>query len=104
MKSEIIYIRGNLSQRLWTYTQDLFYLEQVEWTNHTSEQLLKFETNILETMKNGGWDGVESPDRLQWTRMGALFYSIIVITTIGMLPKQQEILTIFLFKEHFIDF
>lgn len=31
-----------------------------------------------------GWDGIEDPNRLQWTRMGALFYSIIVITTIGM--------------------
>lgn len=34
-------------------------------------------------MKKNGWDGIESEDKIQWTFSGALFYSIIVITTIG---------------------
>lgn len=34
-------------------------------------------------MKKDGWDGIESEDKIQWTFSGALFYSIIVITTIG---------------------
>lgn len=34
-------------------------------------------------MKTDGWDGDESNDITQWTFMGSLFYSIIVITTIG---------------------
>lgn len=83
MKTEVKYIRGNLSLHLWTFTQDELYLHEKQWTEHASKKLLDFENNILETMKTGGWDGVENPERLQWTRMGALFYSIIVITTIG---------------------
>jgi hypothetical protein len=34
-------------------------------------------------MKDKGWDGNENEAQLQWTKTGALFYSIIVITTIG---------------------
>lgn len=34
-------------------------------------------------MKEDGWDGYEDPNKLQWTLTGSLFYSIIVITTIG---------------------
>lgn len=83
MKSEVKYIRGNLSLDLWKYTQNIDYLNEEEWTEHAWHQLLDFENRILDTMKIGGWDGVENPERLQWTRMGALFYSIIVITTIG---------------------
>lgn len=93
MKSEVKYIRGNLSNHLWTFTQDAIYLHEKQWTDHASKKLLDFENNILETMKTGGWDGVENPERLQWTRMGALFYSIIVITTIGKIK--------FIFFSHF---
>lgn len=85
MKSEVKYIRGNLSLQLWTYTQEEIYLREENWTMHASKKLLDFENNILEKMKTSGWDGVENPEHLQWTRMGALFYSIIVITTIGNL-------------------
>lgn len=34
-------------------------------------------------MKKDGWDGSESEATTQWTFGGSLFYSIIVITTIG---------------------
>lgn len=34
-------------------------------------------------MNKDGWDGIEDVKKLQWTTTGALFYSIIVITTIG---------------------
>lgn len=42
-----------------------------------------FESQILKAMKEDGWDGFESDDKPQWSFTGALFYSIIVITTIG---------------------
>lgn len=35
-------------------------------------------------MKKEGWDGSEDLNNIQWTFAGALFYSIIVITTIGL--------------------
>lgn len=38
---------------------------------------------ILDAMKMDGWDGNEQMDQMQWTFAGSLFYSIIVITTIG---------------------
>lgn len=34
-------------------------------------------------MKLKGWDGDEDTNKIQWSFSGALFYSIIVITTIG---------------------
>lgn len=34
-------------------------------------------------MTKDGWDGEENEQQIQWTIPGALFYSIIVITTIG---------------------
>lgn len=49
----------------------------------THVDLQKFETDILNSMKVQGWDGDENVENLQWKFSGALFYSIIVITTIG---------------------
>lgn len=51
-------------------------------------------------MKKDGWDGSEEEDNIQWTFAGALFYSIIVITTIGyghISPKTPngKVVTIF---------
>lgn len=43
----------------------------------------KFEDCLLKKMEKEGWDGSEEEDNIQWTFAGALFYSIIVITTIG---------------------
>lgn len=83
VKSAVKYIRGNLSLHFWTYTQNAVYLSEDEWMKHALNKLHGFEEDILNKMKNDGWDGVESPEKQQWTQMGALFYSIIVITTIG---------------------
>lgn len=38
-------------------------------------------------MEKEGWDGSEGEDDIQWTFAGALFYSIVVITTIGKFWK-----------------
>lgn len=42
-----------------------------------------FENNLVWKMEKEGWDGREGEDDIQWTFAGALFYSIVVITTIG---------------------
>ncbi|KAL0126735.1 hypothetical protein PUN28_005239 [Cardiocondyla obscurior] len=51
-------------------------------------------------MEKEGWNGNEEEDKAQWTFAGALFYSIIVITTIGyghIAPKTKngKVVTIF---------
>lgn len=49
-----------------------------------AEKYLKdFENSLLKSMAKDGWDGEEDPNKVQWTMAGALFYSIVVITTIG---------------------
>lgn len=53
-----------------------------------------FENSLLLEMKVRGWDGNESTDHIQWTFTGALFYSIIVITTIGESPTNSDIIMI----------
>ncbi|XP_012533821.1 uncharacterized protein LOC105835262 isoform X2 [Monomorium pharaonis] len=60
----------------------------------------KFEDCLLKKMEKEGWDGSEEEDNIQWTFAGALFYSIIVITTIGyghIAPKTKngKVVTIF---------
>ncbi|XP_011698756.1 PREDICTED: uncharacterized protein LOC105456429 isoform X2 [Wasmannia auropunctata] len=60
----------------------------------------KFEKCLLDKMEKEGWDGFEKEDNTQWTFAGALFYSIIVITTIGyghIAPKTKngKVVTIF---------
>lgn len=48
-----------------------------------------FEMAILDKMKVDGWDGNEDMNQMQWTFAGSLFYSIIVITTIGKQGKTR---------------
>lgn len=60
-----------------------YMLKDDEWINKTIIKLKHFETDILNAIKLKGWDGNEDTGKMQWTFMGALFYSIIVITTIG---------------------
>jgi hypothetical protein len=87
VKSEIKFFRGNLTNKLWLETQNTPVLIQENWTENVMLQLKVFETDLLTAMKKGGWDGSEDirDEKLQWTFSGALFYSIIVITTIGKL-------------------
>jgi hypothetical protein len=61
-------------------------LVQDDWTVNVTDRLKKFEMHLIESMKKKGWDGSEETDKVQWTLAGALFYSIILITTIGTMP------------------
>lgn len=79
-----------------TYEDDeLSYLRQENWTALAMREMMKFEQEILHAMSNG-WDGREpdicianngtfecKPVEPNWNTWGSLFYSIIVITTIG---------------------
>lgn len=83
MKSNITYIRGNVTEDLWELTRDSLVLHQDNWTSSVVNRLKSFENELVMAMRYRGWDGSEDLNSLQWTFHGALFYSIIVITTIG---------------------
>jgi Ion channel len=82
-KVEIKYKRNNCTERLWKLTQDSDVLRQENWTERVIFELKEFENELLWSIKHLGWDGTENNEANQWTFSGALFYSIIVITTIG---------------------
>lgn len=83
VKGGIVLIRQNLTNYLWNYTQQQPVLNETTWIINATKKLEEFETNIVRSMKILGWDGNEDVNKLRWTKIGALFYSIIVITTIG---------------------
>ncbi|XP_063826522.1 uncharacterized protein LOC135076006 [Ostrinia nubilalis] len=100
VKMNISRIRENTTQSMWLMTTRVPLLNQSNWTSGAVDMLKDFENSILLEMKVRGWDGNESTDHIQWTFTGALFYSIIVITTIGyghIAPKTQtgKVVTIF---------
>lgn len=83
MKQGIKEIRANITEHLWNFTQGLDALIEENFTTGAQLYLQSFEKALLDAMNKDGWDGVEDVNKLQWTTTGALFYSIIVITTIG---------------------
>ncbi|EFN76116.1 TWiK family of potassium channels protein 7 [Harpegnathos saltator] len=83
VKLSIKDIRGNVSEKLWEITKDFDVLIRENWTDRALSQLKQFEEELLKKMTKEGWDGSEEVNNIQWTFAGALFYSIIVITTIG---------------------
>ncbi|XP_028040371.1 uncharacterized protein LOC114250619 [Bombyx mandarina] len=100
VKMNISQIRKNTTQSIWTMTKSVPLFNHTNWTSSTVDMLKDFENAILLEMKVRGWDGNESTHHIQWTFTGALFYSIIVITTIGyghIAPKTQtgKVFTIF---------
>lgn len=78
-----------MTQWLWTLTSSTNVLHQENWTLSAIDRLKQFETELLWSMRTQGWDGIEDEAKLQWTFAGALFYSIIVITTIGACESCQ---------------
>lgn len=85
VKRDIGPLRESVTDGLWEMTKSADVLKQDNWTTEVKEKLQKFETSLLNKMRKYGWDGSEGEEVTQWTFAGALFYSIIVITTIGEL-------------------
>ncbi|XP_076160353.1 potassium two pore domain channel subfamily K member galene isoform X2 [Ptiloglossa arizonensis] len=100
IKKSIKDIRGNITEQLWKITKEVDVLICENWTDKALRELKTFENKLVWTMEKEGWDGREGEDDIQWTFAGALFYSIVVITTIGyghIAPKTKngKVVTIF---------
>ncbi|ALC44236.1 CG9194 [Drosophila busckii] len=83
VKRDVQHLRYNLTERIWLLSDDAAVLRENDWMANVSKHLANFENQILTAIKSGGWDGNEDVTKSQWTFAGSLFYSIIVITTIG---------------------
>lgn len=87
MKKNISKIRQNVTQQLWKLTTDSPVLEKGNFTSGAVVFLREFEAALLSAITKDGWDGEEDVNKVQWTSTGALFYSIVVITTIGKIQQ-----------------
>ncbi|XP_043685894.1 uncharacterized protein LOC122637649 isoform X3 [Vespula pensylvanica] len=100
IKKNVKYLRGNITEKLWKLTKEVEVLVRENWTLDALRELQGFESNLFTLLRKEGWDGSEEENTIQWTFAGALFYSIIVITTIGyghIAPKTKngKVVTIF---------
>nr|XP_012141046.1 PREDICTED: uncharacterized protein LOC100877475 isoform X2 [Megachile rotundata] len=126
IKRNIKDIRGNVAEQLWKITKEVEVLIRENWTEKALRELKvafssvtfrnehrtnffptyaylfpqSFENSLVWVMEKEGWNGSEGEDDIQWTFAGALFYSIVVITTIGyghIAPKTKngKVVTIF---------
>ncbi|XP_050525597.1 uncharacterized protein LOC126896679 isoform X2 [Daktulosphaira vitifoliae] len=100
VKKSIAVMRYNVTSDLWRFTTGSLVLHQENFTANVTDRLLTFEKDLIFAIRRSGWDGEEDTEIRQWTFTGALFYSIIVITTIGygnIAPKtlNGKIVTIF---------
>jgi len=97
VKRNISKIRLNVTEDLWTLFEGSYVLKEDEWTGKVRDKLKAFEQDLLRSMKSDGWDGTEEETVVQWSFAGALFYSIIVITTIG---KQRNVASFIQYEHH----
>ncbi|KAK2582039.1 hypothetical protein KPH14_002744 [Odynerus spinipes] len=100
IKKNVKYLRENITEKLWKLTKDVDVLVPENWTSAALRELQGFESNLFTLLRKEGWDGSEEENNIQWTFAGALFYSIVVITTIGyghIAPKTKngKVVTIF---------
>ncbi|KAJ3651689.1 hypothetical protein Zmor_017711 [Zophobas morio] len=87
IKRNISKLRFNMTDHLWNLTNRLDVLREDKFKAGAETYLKEFEGAILKAMTKDGWDGDEDENIVQWTSTGALFYSIIVITTIARARK-----------------
>ncbi|XP_071521841.1 potassium channel subfamily K member 18 isoform X2 [Panulirus ornatus] len=100
VKKNMSFVRLKVTDDLWGITDRMPVLNKTKWAHSVRERLMDFENSLIRSIKNDGWDGEESTATQQWTFAGALFYSIILITTIGygnIAPKTDwgKVVTIF---------
>lgn len=78
---EVMRKRMDTVKRLWAITDQLNVLYKENWTRQVTEEVKRFQTDLVNAIKEG-YDGKEGSST-QWTFSGAFLYSLTVITTIG---------------------
>ena len=92
VKREMKEHRELLGDKIWNLTKSSAVLREDNWTRMVESEMKKFEKEIIKAMKVKGWDGSEDEKKMKWTFPGSLFYSIVLISTIGygdQTPKTQ---------------
>ena len=92
VKREMRDHRVMLGDKIWNLTLTSVVLDPDNWTRMVESEMKKFEKEIIKAMKVKGWDGSEDEKKMKWTFPGSLFYSIVLISTIGygdQTPKTQ---------------
>ncbi|KRT86328.1 hypothetical protein AMK59_2047 [Oryctes borbonicus] len=86
VKKNISSIRNYAIDKLWNITYNgSRVLREEHFIQNSTEILKNFEHDLLTAITRHGWDGDENVEKVQWNLPGALFYSIIVITTIALI-------------------
>jgi len=92
VKKDMAKNRKLLEDKIWNLTRFSPVLKKENWTVDVMAEMKKFEKEIVHAMKVKGWDGYEDTEKQKWTFPGSLFYSIVLISTIGygdQTPKTQ---------------
>merc|ERR1711892_17708 len=92
VKRDMAKNRKLLEDKIWNITRFSPVLREENWTSDVLVEMKKFEKEIVHAMKVKGWDGHEELDKRKWTFPGSLFYSVVLISTIGygdQTPKTQ---------------
>ncbi|UYV71599.1 KCNK18 [Cordylochernes scorpioides] len=85
-------MRAETVRKLWNLTAELNVLYRDNWTRLATDELQRFQTDLLHALRREGYDGVQDHQPGHWSLCGAFFYSLTIITTVGygnVAPKTQ---------------
>ncbi|XP_033749076.1 uncharacterized protein LOC117333763 [Pecten maximus] len=84
-RSTISEIRTVRMEELRNIANKIHHLNKESWTKNADEIMKKFQRELYTKTKGQGWDGVDDVvgGERDWTFVGALLYSVTLITTIG---------------------
>ena len=107
---EVMKLREDTVQRLWSITDKLNILDKDNWTAAVGDEVRTYQQQIVTAILDG-YDGKNytrpeadadgNPTGNQWSFSGAFLYCLTVITTIGNNNNQLPYIAHFPLHEHF---